>query len=288
MSTTLTLVAEAKIADLLPARSGSRWEASGVAYAADRAIVVFDDRPVVAVIPVSPEGHFETGRLIDLQGEPRGFEDVWFHGDDRRFYLLIEAAEASKGVWKPKVEAYDEHGALVETHWLDFEVESPNKGFEGIVVARRAGVEYLLGLCEGNRCRGGRAGETPGGGRIQVFRREGSAWVHRGAIKVPAAVAFADYASLALHDRTLAVLSQTSAQLWVGRLKENLTEFEDDGRIFDFPRNEKGKRVYCTLEGMAWLGEGRLLVVSDRMKSGEMKKRCAAKDQSIHLFRVSS
>ena len=66
----------------------------------------------------------------------------------------------------------------------------------------------------------GRVGGTrPGGGRIQVFRG-GSAggWVHTGTIRLPRTLDFEDYSGIAAAGDRLAVVSQASSALWVGRL----------------------------------------------------------------------
>jgi hypothetical protein len=53
---------------------------------------------------------------------------------------------------------------------------------------------------------------------------------------------------------------------------------------------EAGRPVYCNIEGVCEIpadnGETLLVVVSDKRKKGKKKKRCAEKDQSIHIFRV--
>jgi hypothetical protein len=77
--------------------------------------------------------------------------------------------------------------------------------------------------------------------------------------------------------------------MWVGRIRaqpaglEDL--FEDDGQLFLFPRDDKGRIIYCNLEGVTWLGNDRLVVVSDKGKA-DQSKRCASTDQSIHIFKL--
>jgi hypothetical protein len=61
--------------------------------------------------------------------------------------------------------------------------------------------------------------------------------------------------------------------------------FEDEGVTYLFPRNKEGRILYCNLEGVTWLPDGRLVVVSDRAKVEEQASRCRRKDQSIHLFK---
>ena len=43
--------------------------------------------------------------------------------------------------------------------------------------------------------------------------------------------------------------------------------------------------MYCNMEGVTWLGNDRLVVVSDKGKS-DQPGRCARKDQSIHIFKL--
>jgi hypothetical protein len=60
----------------------------------------------------------------------------------------------------------------------------------------------------------------------------------------------------------------------------------DDGQVYAFPANAKGQAAYCNVEGVAWLSARQVVVVSDRAKAGEQPKRCAEKDQSIHVFNL--
>jgi hypothetical protein len=43
--------------------------------------------------------------------------------------------------------------------------------------------------------------------------------------------------------------------------------------------------MYCNLEGVTWLENDRLAVVSDKGKA-DQSGRCARKDQSIHIFKL--
>ena len=156
-------------------------------------------------------------------------------------------------------------------------------------VLHYTGNDYLLGLCEGNKCKSGSAGVHKGKGRIQVFRRTMENWEHAGTIRLPESVRFRDYSSLDFRNGRLTVLSQASSALWVGRIRtqpDGLEDlFEDEGRLFLFPRDDRGRIMYCNPEGVTWLGNDRLAVVSDKWKA-DQPKRCARKDQSVHIFRL--
>jgi hypothetical protein len=84
----------------------------------------------------------------------------------------------------------------------------------------------------------------------------------------------------------IAVVSQDSSALWIGELRGDGLGFLDDGRIFHFPRDDSGKRIYCNVEGVAWITPEEITVVSDRRNKDGQKRRCKRKAQSIHSFRI--
>jgi hypothetical protein len=225
-------------------------------------------------------------RLIPMQGEARGWEDIWHDADEGRYYLLIECATDPKGVLRPVVETYDEAGKFVEALWFDFEAPSENKGFEGLALVRWGGEKLMLGICEGNKCEAGAKGRKGGGGRIQAFRHTAQRWEHAGTIKLPKSLDFADYASLDVQHGWIAVLSQEASAIWLGRFADGGWKLVDDGTVFDLPRDEQGKVIYCNAEGLSWIGDRTLMVVSDRRKASKQSERCGAKDQSVHIFRI--
>jgi hypothetical protein len=102
--------------------------------------------------------------------------------------------------------------------------------------------------------------------------------------KVPALKRFEDYVSLRVEGDRIAVVSQMTAALWIGRLSPKKLEIVDEGQTYLFPLDESGRVVYCNIEGVAWVTPTRLVVVSDKRKPGEQPECCGPKDQSIHLF----
>ena len=150
---------------------------------------------------------------------------------------------------------------------------------------RWQGRDYLLALCEGNRCRAGRKGRTPGAGRIQVLQRSGAWWKPVATIALPSWVAFVDYSAVSVRGTRIAVVSQQTSRLWIGTLRFRDWTIAGRGSIYDFPRKGKGKPKYCTLEGLCWLSPRTFVLVSDLSK-GDYAKRCRKRDQSIHVFRL--
>jgi hypothetical protein len=274
----LELERESALHSLLPgADADDRLEASGVlALDEGSCLVVFDNLNRVAWIETTLEG---PGRnhFVDAPSPGRGFEDIAFDSGTDRFFLLIESMKDAEGVRRGRIAEYDTRFAHQGCCWLPTAFESANRGFEGLEHVFREGREELWALCEGNLCRDA----EEGGGRIQVFARaadRGWSWSHEVALPVEAG--FADYSALAIRGGRVAIVSQRSARLWVGRLDGTGRGLEAGGQVYRFPG-----AGYCNVEGIAWLGSDRLLAVSDRKKRSQ-RGRCARKQQSIHVLRL--
>ncbi len=281
---TLRLVQEARVRDLLPAGAGDRLEASGVLAADGRLYVIFDNVSSIAVLD-QDLGRIGGNLLVERTGDAVvGAEDIARDPVSGHYYVLVEALPRGDG-FQAWVEELDERFEHVAGQWLDFPLPCINKGLEGLTCLRRDGVTYLLGLCEGNRCRGGAAGRRPGDGRLQVFRRDGPRWVHVGRIRLPGTAWFEDYSSVSVHGDRIAVVSQQSSALWVGHLPGSGWVLEDPGTVYAFPRDDDGRPLYCTVEGVSWLDRRRVTVVSDRAKAGQ-GGRCRRKEQSVHIFEL--
>ena len=286
-SPTLELVKERKIHALLSGSSAdSRHEASGVCVRDGYFYVIFDNAPHIAKLESSLTIDSPANGLLRQRGESAGFEDITYHEREQRFMIIIESLIHPDGTYKPDIEEYDEDFRYLEHNWVDFTLAGENKGLEGLAYVHRDGQDYVLGLCEGNRCKSGKQGRKPGGGRIQVFQKGTGQWDHRATIRLPKAVRFEDYASLDVDGSRLAIVSQATSALWVGVFREDSWEFVDDGAIYRFPTNEAGETVYCNIEGVAWITPNRIVVVSDRHKPGEQRKTCQQKDQSVHVFSI--
>jgi len=275
------LVREAPLAALLPDRLSRRWEASGVLAIGGRFYVVCDNLRAVAVLA---EDLTPAHDVVTLPyGSGRGYEDLAKDPVTGRFYLLVESLR-HRGRWMSRVEEYDGDFRPVSRGWLDVELPSSNKGMEGLTCVRRAGRIYLLALCEGNYCADGSRGREPGGGRIHVFEQRGTRWPHVATVRLPASLPFRDYSALSAARGQLAVVSQESSALWVGSLEPQGWAVRDGGALYGFPRDRKGEVVYCNVEGVSWIGDQELAMVSDRLKARDQAGRCRAKAESIHVF----
>jgi hypothetical protein len=283
----LELVREAKIRELLDGSAGRRFEASGVVAVEDRFYVIFDNLPHVAMLGAALSPDPAANRLLEQAAAPVGYEDIAYDRHEHRFYLLVEAARYRSHTFAARVRVFDETFDHLSSGWLDFPLERRNKGLEGLTCMRRGGQTYLLGLCEGNRCKGGAAGRRPGGGRIQLFTAGRRHWQHTATIRLPRTLWFEDYSSVAVTEDRVAVMSQTNSALWVGRFEPSSWRLADDGTTYLFPRDEKGRTVYGNVEGLSWVAPDQVVVVSDKAKRAQ-PKRCRAKECSIHLFAIPS
>lgn len=282
----LRLLRERKLAELLePPAKGAVLEASGVLVQGRDSFVIFDNlRRVARVDPSLRPGSARHGWMARLRsGE--GYEDIAYSPHRRRFYLLIEAEKHPDGTFKAVIEECDGQFRFKERHFVDFAFEERNTGFEGLSAVRWRGRDYLLALCEGNRCRAGAKGRRPGSGRIQVLERSGKLWRPVATIKLPGRVKFEDYSALAIRGDRIAVASQRTSRLWLGKLRRSDWTIVGPGRVYDFPRSRKGKLLYCTIEGISWLASDTFVAVSDLAKT-DYPGRCERKDQSIHVFRL--
>jgi hypothetical protein len=280
-SPVLRLLAEAKVADLVADGTG-RYEASGVLAHGGWFWVVFDNLSDLARIEPGLSPGDTRSALVPQPDGLVGYEDIAHDDTDGRFFLLVEAVPRGSAL-TAQVRELDGDLRPLATRWLDVPLERANKGLEGLSCVRRDGRAHLLGLCEGNRGHGGGQGRRPGGGRVHVFGEGGADWERVATIHLPASLPFTDYSGISVAGDRVAVVSQESSALWVGRLAPSSWELLDAGTTYLFPRDERGRIRYGTVEGVCWLGEDEVVVVSDRAKRSQ-PRRVRGTDQSVHRF----
>jgi hypothetical protein len=282
----MILVTEHKLADFIkPPTEDGVLEASGVIAKGADYYVIFDNIRQIARIHRSLEPGSDRHAWFGRKREGEGYEDIAFSRYTRRFYLLIEAEKHPDGSYKALIDECDGSAKYQRRRWVDFAFETRNTGFEGLSAVRWRGRDYLLALCEGNRCRSGRAGRKRGGGRLHLLQRSGPLWKPVARVKLPKTVKFEDYSAVALRGRRIAVLSQQSSRLWIGTLSLEDWTIAGKGTTYEFPRTKKGHIKYQTLEGLCWLTDRSFVCVSDLSKRG-YRKKCRKTDQSIHVFKL--
>ena len=274
----LELVREAKLFRLIPGRTTkSRLEASGVALIDEStAFVAFDNLNQIARIDLSLEPSRRNGIWL-TPSLGAGFEDIATDATRRSTFGLIESVEDFDGALRGFVAEYDRHGRLRSCARLPGRFRKGNKGFEGLAHVRHNGREQLYALREANVL-----ARRKSRGHIDVYARAPKgAWKESHSIRLPLEARFKDYSALAYRDDQLAIVSQESARLWVGRLDpKSRTLVRGASTVYRFPTKN-----YRNVEGIAWLSADTLVAVSDRMKK-DQPPGCAEADQSIHVFRI--
>ena len=266
---TLKLVCERKICDLMPChRPTERWEASGVLVKDRHYFVVFDDRTEIARIAddLQPD---DTNGLFGMSHADYGYEGITYNAAKQRFYLLVEARKQTRGCYKASIVEYDDDFRYLKDRPVDFTFEHSNKGFEAVVHVRRNNEDYLLALCEGNKCKGGDKGRKPGGGRVLLFEKKKKRWLHSRTVALPRSLPFVDYSGMSLDSGRVAIVSQVNSMLWVGHLDEADWTWHNEGQLYEFPRSNNGAIRYGNIEGVGWITSTRIVTVSDKRKKKE-------------------
>jgi hypothetical protein len=284
---TLKLLCERKICDLVSCHPpNERWEASGVLVKHHHFFVVFDDRTEIARIAdgLQPD---HTNVLLGMSHADYGYEGITYNAAKQRFYLLVEARKHTRGCYKASIVEYDDDFRYLKDRPVDFTFEHSNKGFEAVGYVRRNCEDYLLALCEGNKCKGGAKGRKPGGGRVLLFVKKKKRWQHSRTIALPSALPFVDYSGMSLDSGRVAIVSQVNSMLWVGHFDEADWTWRNEGQLYEFPRRSDGSIQYGNIEGVGWITSRRIVAVSDKQKKGAGQETFE-KDQSVHIFEIPS
>lgn len=283
MSNKLELVREEKLHKLLPKKGkDSKLEASGV-YVMDPSTcyVIFDNLNKVAVIDLSLKPR-DSNEMKSVLNVGKGFEDITYDPEAERFYLIIEALKDANGAFHGLISEYEPDFKFRSCKQLNVTFSKQNKGFEGVAHLWRGGHEYLVGLWEDASDK--KPDSDKGTGLLHLFEKTAEGmweWVRQLDVELPKTAQFEDYAAIAQRGSRVAVISQSSRRLWVGELNETADGFAaGTGQVYRFP-----SKHYGNVEGVSWLSDDELVMVSDRRKD-EQDKDDAKKDQSIHIFRI--
>jgi hypothetical protein len=261
------------------------FEASGVVANGKLCFVALDNIRRVVRVAAHLEPRSGEHGWVGAARQGEGYEAIAYSRAARTFYLMVEAQKHPEGTKKGIIEEYGDDWRFRGRKWVDFAFETRNTGFEGLASVDVGGKRYLLALCEGNKCRETKTKPKQGAGRIHVLERRGRMWRPVARIKLPRRVAFKDYAGLAIRGDRIAVVSQESSRVWIGRLRRGKWKIQGRGQVYALPRTKKGKKRYFTVEGISWLSARTLVAVSDLRKKRH-PKRSSKTDQSIHIFGI--
>lgn len=280
MSSKLRCLKEVKFKRLIRRRKGiKRFEASGIVYGGDAFAVVFDSIDRIAIVSRKGE-EFEQASLGPSLGRT-GFEGIAIDPRSNNHILLIEEGASDGDTHQSALLTLDETSREASLQQLEHRFNNPNKGYEAIVVQQASEQVYLLALREAPEEREHREDTI---GVVDVYEQRESEWQLKRMLEVPESHLMKDFAAMSLSGDRLAIASQESSRLWLGRIEvENWTLHHE--RTLGFPRTTKGKVKYGNIEGVAFLGESRLVTVSDKRKKRQ-PKRVRKHDQSIQVFEI--
>lgn len=274
----LKLVAGAKVGRLL-GRPGERFEASGVSNVHGAFYVLFDNRSDVAVVG----SHLKTARLIKLETTWRGndFEGLTWDDNRKRFFASIEAERCGPRTFRARLLELGPDLKQRRSWSLHPDLADPGKGVEGLAHVYRNGKLFLLAQLEGNHGVGGKRGKDKGHGRVRVYAlgEDGPSLVT--TLKLPPTARLGDYAGLDVAGDRIAVVSQKTSKVWIGKLAKRGWKVAGPGALYRFPRPD-GVKAYDSMEGITWVTPRRLAVTSD----GARSRAGLAKSESIFLFDI--
>ena len=301
---TLKLIAHAPFSGLFnDLKNQTVFEASDIARVHGKFWVVFDSSMSLGMLG---DSHFKfrgsENVLVGEQEQESQYEGIAYKPETDTFLLLHESwseePHSLELVSKPYIVEVKIHADMsgydiLKRCKVDFELSHENKGWEGLsYVLTKEGRGFILGLCEGNYCVGGSQGREKGNGRLIVAEERSDDngdcyWEPTKTLNIPESAFFQDYSGLApsYHLGKLALVSQEDSAVWVGDFDFDAVEFPEDGegRVFYLPRDDHCNMVYCNAEGIQWIDDYRLVIVSDRAKKTQ-HYNCDKYDQSIHLF----
>ncbi len=288
MSASTTLgapIAEAKIYKLLPGYNSSDvFEASGVYSLNGYFYVACDNTQKIAKIkntlPINSSNNTLNGTGSPGSGTSN-FEAISYDSHGTVNFFTVEESALNGSYYQPRIYEYDASLNYQRRSWANYNFTSANsnKAFEGIAWVYRGGNDYLLGLVEGT-------------GKIPVLMRTSGDWTLVDSITLPSSVTFTDYADICLKGDTIAILSQEDGQFWLGRLSSTSWSITSSIGAYSFPTGSIDGTVgagsyvlYANVEGISFLNDSQIVVVSDKAKSSQPSYQ-SIKDQSVHIFNL--
>lgn len=285
----------------IPTLPQGQYEASGVHYQNGYLYVVFDNSYRIVRANTALTSFAIFASLVSPDA-PSQFEGITFDArGTTHFYVPTEVSSTGK---------VNEFNATFSSRQVQpisgaATFSNTNAGYEGLAWVWHCspsdpnGDDYLLALCEGNGC-----GGSSSGGRVHVLRQHSSttptSWAAIPGSPIAVPPSFDDYADIALAPAypatcdcagvcsnatgvyKVAIVSQESSKLWIGTLNTTNWTF-GSGTTYDFPVDGDGNE-YCNVEGVTFLSNNKIAVVSDARNPQIQGSECVAKEQTISIF----
>lgn len=273
-------IREIKIRSLMPAINSSKIEASGVYYNNGNYYIIFDNLHKIAII----KQDFSIINSNQWLGKERakrksGFEGITYNPLTNK-YLVVQESEKFQNKIIPVIHEFTHDFETPDSYDIDFLLKNENKGAEGITFFKIKNESYILLLFEKPNTLNQSTNEV---GNILVLKKKNGYYEKFAYLSLPKNVNFDDFSDIAWNGSKIAVLSQESSSLWVGELTEELT-WKNAGNTYYFPKRE-GEYLYCNLEGISWINETTIVLVSDTSKK-KQPSICKEKSEMIHLWKI--
>lgn len=263
-------IKEEKFAKLYPQKQ-RKWEASGITADSHHLYIIFDNAPILSRLNHS----LQNPQLFTFAGKGNDFEAIT--RIDSGYAIAVETKKHQNRLMAEIIFLNPDFSRRANVG-VDIDFNHKNKGIEGLVHIQRGGREYLLALCEAGGCRK----KSKGRGTIYVLEKYANHLNPIQKILLPKKLPFLDYSGMDVHAGNIAVVSQESSLLWIGQLSMTNWQIRHKS-LWSFPRRGS-KKKYCNIEGVVWLDNRHLAVVSDKAKKN--KKHCQQKSESIHIFEL--
>ncbi len=130
------------------------------------------------------------GAAKALGASGNGLEGIAWSPRLKRNFIVVEPS--------PTVFEFDDKWSLVARRNIKgLKFNSDNKGIEGLTYIDVGATGYLIALCEGNFCDGGKRGREVGNGRVLVMKVTGVAGdLSFKMVNVPSSAKFTDYSGI--------------------------------------------------------------------------------------------
>lgn len=262
---TLQLTASAALHTILDEPASTFLPIGGICLVEEACYLVFRDRRDVVRCRVQPPHPNRTLRWFRQAPCPAqaGYAGLTFDPTQRRFYALANAVLGNDSTSRPSIDAYDDSLRFVERRAIDFPVKTDHPGFVAVRWASYDGRDYLFALCSTYKCRSGKAGRKPGGGRVHVFRQGPTRWEHVRRFNLPKYVLFDGFTSMDLRGDRLVAAAHNAPLLWIGQLASDNLDLLDEGAIYELPHDEEDYPLANAITSTTWLDNYTLLATTD-------------------------
>jgi len=191
------------------------------------------------------------------------FEGIAFDQDNDVLYLLAETyMSKSEGLVSRIYEAVHEPHAdtyeivaiceIFQNFYIYVHFNAENKGFEGIEwLGTFNGKPYVLAICEGNYCVGGKKSKEAGNGRAVMLSlhrdTDKCEWKTERVFPIPSEAFFTDYSGIdvlatSMETYKVVISSQEASAIWISEFNIH-SGFKSGGRILNFAPDDACQTV---------------------------------------------